>query len=99
MVGTGVAPLQCPGDFVEAVCHMATGFLVKGLWLCYALLLFFNFIFVYLFSLCGMETKQIILSEIALFPRESMELLHKAKSCSARNQSLSMTITRRLVTS
>jgi hypothetical protein len=31
--------------------------------------------------------KQIILFEIALFPRNCMELLYKAKSCSVRNQS------------
>ena len=79
-----VVPHPCSGDFITVVCHAALRFLVKGHG--YAML------YCYLLSLLRMETKQIILSEIALSPRDSVKLPHKAKSCSARNQSLPITV-------
>lgn len=77
--GVGLHP--CSWDSVKVVCHVAIGRLVKGHG--YAML------YCYLLSLFRMEIKQIMLSEIALSPRDSAKLPHKTKSCSARNQSLS----------
>lgn len=40
VVTTGAAPHPCSVDYVDMVCHMAVGFLVKGSWLDDAILLF-----------------------------------------------------------
>lgn len=82
-LAAGVVAHPCSWDFVKVVCHAAIGFLVKGHG--------DAMLYCYLLSLLRMEIKQIILSEIALSPRDSVKLPHKAKSCSARNQSLSIT--------